>query len=499
MNQFCCSTCDNQLKIKNGDYIFTYNIECCNNHISENVELEDIFSTKKQKSFVCENHKKKNIIHCFDCNIDICFLCYKEFHNLHKMEYLRALNYDKVSISSFVSDLKEDKKYIENFIVELAHFKSQLNLFIDILKSDLQKFLKFRCDLVSNIFQDNSPYANIENVKNLFKNKNFLEMKNFIKKFLSKDVFVQKYDNLKNIFELMFKKGKYIENQNIKNILKENIISFDEKYFIKFNKNKFIIFEKSLELNLKRYKFNNIFEKLMNFNIDQIKIKTNENIAKRLSLYMTSFSSYFPYENKKTFIYEVTIENLCDFNIKEILALNGYKNLFVLSKDKNLICDEVGLVLYDESFKSQKLVTYLENRIREFLKIDSNTFIYSLGEDSNIKIFLVKIDKIIYHIQILNCGNKLVYFSEKKNIIFTNDERFIYLSNFNSSRIDVEVIQKIELKDFCYECNTKIIKCLTSFNDDSIYITIIVNNKRFLVQYKIIENELVEISRIEIN
>jgi len=297
----------------------------------------------------------------------------------------------------------------------------------------------------------------------------------------------------------MFKKGKYIENQNIKNILKENIIPLDEKYFMKFNKNKFIIFEKSLELNLKKYKFNNIFEKLMNFNIDQIKIKTNENIAKRLSLYMTSFSSYFPYENKKTFIYEVTIENLCDFNIKEILALNGYKNLFVLSKDKNLICDEVGLVLYDESFKSQKLVTYLENRIREFLKIDSNTFIYSLGEDSNIKIFLVKIDKIIYHIQILNCGNKLVYFSEKKNIIFTNDERFIYLSNFNSSRIDVEVIQKIELKDFCYECNIKIIKCFTSFNDDSIYITIIVNNKRFLVQYKIIENELVEISRIEIN
>ena len=242
-------------------------------------------------------------------------------------------------------------------------------------------------------------------------------MKNFIKKFLSKDVFVQKYDNLKNIFELMFKKGKYIESQNIKNILKEHIIPLDEKYFMKFNKNKFIIFEKSLELNLKKYKFNNKFEKLMNFGIDQIKIKTNENITKRLSLYMTSFSSYFPYNNKKTFIYEVTIENLCDFKIKEILALDGYKNLFVLSKDKNLVSDEVRLVLYDESFKSQKLVTYLENGIREFLKIDSNTFIYSLGEDSNIKIFLVKIDKIIYHIQILNCGNKLVYFSEKKNII----------------------------------------------------------------------------------
>jgi hypothetical protein len=74
--------------------------------------------------------------------------------------------------------------------------------------------------------------------------------------------------------------------------------------------------EKSLELNLKKYKFNNIFEKSMYFNISQIKLKSNENIKKRLSLYM--LSNY----NKKAFLYEVTIENLCDFNIKEILALN---------------------------------------------------------------------------------------------------------------------------------------------------------------------------------
>ena len=59
MNQFCCSICNNPLKIKNGDYIFTYNIECCNNHINTNVKLEDILSTKKPKSFICEKHKKK--------------------------------------------------------------------------------------------------------------------------------------------------------------------------------------------------------------------------------------------------------------------------------------------------------------------------------------------------------------------------------------------------------------------------------------------------------
>ena len=328
-------------------------------------------------------------------------------------------------------------------------------------------------------------------------------MKNFIRKFLSCDAFVKKYDYLKNIFELMFKKGKYIESQNIQNILKENIIPLDEKYFIKFDKNKFVILEKSLELNLKKYKFNNKFEKSMNFEINQIELKTNENIKKRLSLYMLSYSQNdYPYYNRKTFLYEATIVNLCDFDIKEIDTLDGYIKLNILSEDKNLINDEERLVLYDGSFKSQKFISVLENGINEFLKIDSNTFIYSSEKLFLMKIYLVKIDKDIYHIQILNCGYKLIFFSEKKNIIFTNDERFIYLSNFNSSRTDLEVIQKIELKDFCYQSynlyNTKLIKCLTSFNDDSIYIKIKFNNKPFLVQYKIIESELVEISRTEI-
>ena len=493
MNQFCCLTCNNPLKIKNGDYLFSYNIECRNNHIRENIELEDILSTKKPTSFICESHKKKNIIHCYDCDVDICFLCYKELHNLHKMEYLKTLNYDQICRSSFESDLKEDKEYIENFIIELAHFKSQLNLFIDILKSDLKKFYKFRCDLINNISQENSPYANIENVKNLLKNKNFLEMRNFIRKFSSNNVFVKKYDNLKNIFELMFKKGKYIESQNIKNISTKNIIPLDEKYFIRWNKITFFILEKSLELNLKKYKFNNIFEKSMYFNISQIKLKSNENIKKRLSLYM--LSNY----NKKAFLYEVTIENLCDFNIKEILALNGHINLFILSEDKNLIDNGIKLVLYDKSFKSQNLVSFLSNNINGFLKIDSNTFIYSLEEGFNINICFVKNDKVIYQNQIFNCGHQPIYFSEKKNLIFTNDYQFIYLSNFIPSTIGLELFQKIELKDFYYHFNiTELIRCVTSFNDDSIYIGIKINKNLVLVQYKIIESELVEISRIEI-
>jgi len=284
MKHFFCTKCNNPIKIKEGDFIFSYNIECCNNHILENVDLEDILSTKKEKSYICENHKKSKLIHCIECNEDICFNCFKESHYSHKMEYLKFLNYDYVTKYALENELKEDKKYFESFIKELMHFKNRLILYIDILKSDLQKYHKFRCDLINNISPEITSYINIENVKNVFENKNS-KIKNLLKNFLSCDAFIQRYDNLKNIFELMFKKGKYIENEIIKDIYRNNIIPIDDKYFIKIEEQKFIILEKELEINLRKYKFKNIFEKFINFKISKIEIKENKNIKKKY-LYM---------------------------------------------------------------------------------------------------------------------------------------------------------------------------------------------------------------------
>jgi len=501
MKHFFCKKCNNPLKIKEGDFIFSYNIECYNNHISENVDLEDILSTKKEESFICENHKKNKVIHCINCNEDICFICFKETHHLHKMEYLKSLNYDHITKYSFEVELKEEKKYMESFINELLHFKNQLNLYIDILKSDLQKYHKFRCDIINNISPEVASYINIENVKNVFKSKNF-EIKNIFRNFLSCESFIQRYDNLKNIFELMFKKGKYIENEIIKDIYKEKIIPIDDKFFLNINDKKFIILEKALELNLRKYKFNNKFEKLINFEINKIELKENKNIKKKLSLYALSYSnsnsnSRLQYLlSFKTILYEITIENLCDFNIKTIATYDKYINLFVLSENKNIIDDGLKISLYDDNtFKSPKLVTNEIFDIYEFLKIDPNTFIYSSKS-----IFLVKIIKnTIYKTEINNCGTKLIYFSEKKKIIFTHDSSFIYLVNINY--MNPELIQKIEIKfsekNIFWKNhinNTYIIRYLSSFNDESIYLTC----NDFMVQYKIIGSELVEISKIKI-
>ena len=507
MNQFCCSTCNNPLRIKNGNFMFTYNIECCKNHFRENVELEDVLSflsTKTQKPNICENHKKNNLIHCFDCNIDICCFCYKEFHSFHKMEYLKILNEEEIYEISLKKEYEIDKN-IETFISELIHFKNELNLYIDKLKVDLQNFCKFRCVLVNNISSGNSPYINIENVKNLFKNYDFL--KDIMEKFFSCDTFIQRYNSLKNIFEIMIKKGKYIESQNIKYILEEKIIPIDEKYFMKIDKNKLNILEKSLEL--KKYKFNNIFEKLFSFNINKIELKESKNIKKKLSLYILSYSEYIPQISPKILLYEITIENLCDFNIKEISKFDKHVNLFVLSENKNIIDDGDKIMIYDDSFKTPKLISNEISHFQDFLKIDLNTFICSSVGYKYYGIVLVNIigNKIIIN-KISSCGDTPIYFSEKEKILFTACRSFLYLINFNSSR--PEVIQKVKLKDSYYDSYdsnnnivnyTKLIRCITSFNDESIYITVIDHNgtRIFLVQYKIIEGELMEISRIRIN
>ena len=89
------------------------------------------------------------------------------------------------------------------------------------------------------------------------------------------------------------------------------------------------------------------------------------------------------------------------------------------------------------------------------------------------------------------------------------DDYNLYLINFKS--VIPEVIQKIEIINNneikkIYN-NSNLLKFLDCFNDDSIYINITQNNIYLdssfyditnLIQFKIIEGELREISRIEI-
>ena len=46
MLNYLCPSCNKQLRITNGDYIFSYNIKCSNSHDYDNISSEDLLTKK---------------------------------------------------------------------------------------------------------------------------------------------------------------------------------------------------------------------------------------------------------------------------------------------------------------------------------------------------------------------------------------------------------------------------------------------------------------------
>ena len=44
---YFCSLCNEELEINNGDFLFTYNINCKNGHKSNNIFIDDLLIKKK--------------------------------------------------------------------------------------------------------------------------------------------------------------------------------------------------------------------------------------------------------------------------------------------------------------------------------------------------------------------------------------------------------------------------------------------------------------------
>ena len=142
MSSFLCKQCDNYIKFTEGDFLFSYNTSCCNNHINKNVNLENILQRKKDikdTHLKCKSHNKKITIHCFDCNEDICLIGYNKLHNGHKIEYLDILNYDEIGKYNLEKMIKREKIYLQTFKTQLIEFENKLHSYIAILKDEITK------------------------------------------------------------------------------------------------------------------------------------------------------------------------------------------------------------------------------------------------------------------------------------------------------------------------------------------------------------------------
>ena len=521
MAKFLCQKCDNQLRINEGDYLFSYNINCCNNHESKNIDLESLLSKIKECKihYKCNHENKSSYIHCFECDEDICFGCYNKLHKQHKMDYLKNLNFDEIQKYNFEERLKKDKFIFDTFFTCIKQFEKQLHTYIQIFKSEIKKYYEFRSKLIKNIKENNFTYIDIENIKNNFDSESDRFINDNMKKMFHCDTFIKKYEHLKNIFDFIIERGKYIEEYKLNDkIMKDEIIPINDKYFIQNKDNFFKIIRTTF--NCKRPVYDIIFEYKNNFN--NIILKNIDNFENEFSFY------HFENFNYNSTLNEVTIKNIMNINkssnennitIKRVKTFDEeINNLLLLSPNKNIIFTEFDIVLYDDLFINKKLISRDNYEPYDLLKLNENTFVCSKIKDHyNIKktssyLYVIKIVGDIIDKKIFNdCGYKISYYSEKEKLFISHDIFHIYLFNYNIP----ELIQKVRI-DFNFgkidykismEEYNRFMKYFVNFNDDSIYFEIIERIFRdyffydviFLVQYKFIEKELVEISKIEIN
>ena len=522
MENFLCQECGNQLRINEGDYLFSYNIKCCNEHESKNIDLDNLLSKAKNCEILykCKHGNKRSYIHCFECDEDICFGCYNKLHKQHKMDYLKNLNFDKAQKFNFEVRLKKNKININTFLTQINQFEKQFHTYINIFKSEIKKYYKFINKLIKNINGNNFTYIDIENVKknidtdyNKFINDN-------MEKLVHCNTFLKRYEQLKNIFDFIIKRGKYIEQQQLKDKIINNenkgIIPINNKYFIQNYNNSFKIIRTNFNCKIPVHDI--IFE--YNFDFNQIILKNIDNFENEFSFYLLK---------NKTKLNEVIIKNILNIkkNFNENIIIKNVKtfdekinNFLILSPNKNIVFTKYKTYLYDDLFINQKLINQ-DNyyKLYDLLKLNENIFVYSTWEsfdnyngNSLSYLYIIKIvgdfiDKKTFK----NGGYQISYYSEKEKILITHDIHYIYLFNPNIS----ELIQKIKI-DFKYKVinhkilmtnYNKFIKYFINFDKDNLYFEI--NEKIFrefffydityLVQYRIIEKELIELSRIEIN
>ena len=526
MKKFICQECENPIKIEKGDFIFSFNINCDNEHKFENINLDELLSMRKNynniNQFQCKQHKKKKIIHCFNCNEDLCFLCFKQLHKMHKIEYINKLDFSPEEKYNIKNYLNKEKKTIDSFLNELIQFQSKLNIYINILSKEIKKYHQLRNELYDDISQDNISYKDIDNNQKVFNKNNMLKIIDYANNFINCETFLKKYDYFKDMIGLLVKKGQFIEEQNIKNkynIYKRmKIIPIDNKYFFNLYNKYFEIAKNISTFYSKEFEYKTIFKMNHDYEDYNIVLKQRNNIEEELSFYILHFwKSHYHYDfYDKTDLFEMTVKDLNkyqdnknnNYNIKKVKTFNSKIDLLILSENKYIVTNCINVILYDNLFKKEQIINLA---INSFMKINQNVFT-CLNTNNNI-LYTIKIEEnFIDKITIKNCGNILFHFSKKKKILFSLDNYFFYLINFNT--VSPEVIQKIEFnfnnKNIINKYNSinknviNLLQFLNCFNDDSIFLKckeIVFKNYSnysitYLTQLKIIDYTLVELSRI---
>ena len=535
LRSFLCPECGELCKIHDGDYLFSYNLECSQGHKQYNLDQEFLLKKRKlkQNSFKCKNHRKRNQIHCYTCNEDICILCYKDIHQSHKYEYLKNLKFGTREEYNNNYNLNKQKEILQIFLTELNTFQIKFNLYIDTLKSQLKQQNEFRTELIKNISENNFSFLDIENFNVHSKNNKYKKIEEFIELFINKSTFLEKYDNLKGILNEIIKKGKYIEERKIMNKINnyidlnllplnhDNLFVQCKKNYISYN-SEITIFQENFANDQEKFDYKPIISKTFPFIINKCPI-LSENIPKidnETQFYCISDNSVIKIiliKHQESISQKPEYE--CIINMFNVLKTSA---LTVLSKDKNIIFDtDRNIILYDDSFSnetSKQLNQKLPGEystIDNVLTLDKNNFIFTIKNFNNTEPNIYAINLENENIQKINTNGltpmPLFYLKHKKLLIsfcfeykYNNIKanNYFYISLINFAVEKPEIIQMININ--YYDISKKVFY-FNCFNDDSFYFPICQQtyNKEmfykviYISQYKLIKGEFREVSRIK--
>ena len=532
---FLCPECDELCKIKSGDYLFSYNIECSQGHKQTNLDQDFLLKKRKIKknSFKCKNHHKWNKIHCYSCNEDICFLCYKDLHQNHKFEYLKNLKLGTREEYNNNYNLNKQKEILQIFLTELNTFQIKFDLYIDTLKSQLKNQNEFRSELIKNISETNFSFVDIENFNIHSKNDIYKKIEEFIEGFINKSTFLEKYEYLKGILNELIKKGKYIEERKmvsrINNYIDLNLMPLNhDNLFVQCKKNyisnnsEITIFQENFEKIEQKYDYKPLITKAFPFIINKCPILL-ENIPiiyNETPFYCISDNSVIKFNiiKNQAFIGEIPKYDciINQFNVFKTAALT------VLSKDKNIIFDcDRNITLYDDSFSNQTSKILNQKLPGEYSTIDNaltigkNSFIFTIKNFNNTEPNIYSINLDEENMYKINTNGltplPLSYMKQKKllisfcyeykyNNIKANNYFYICLINFAVEK--PEIIQMININ--YYDISKKVFY-FNCFGEDSFYFPVCQQtyNKEmfykiiYISQYKLIKGEFREVSRIK--
>ena len=534
LRSFLCPNCDELCKINNGDYLFSYNIECLYGHKQTNLEQEFLLMKRKVKQniFKCKNHRKKNQIHCYTCNEDICILCFKDMHQNHKYEYLKNLKLGTREEYNNNYNLNKQKEILQIFLTELNAFQAKFDLYIDILKEKLKKQNEFKFELFKNISENNFSFIDIENFNINSKNDIYKKMEDFMEKFINQNTFLEKYEYLKNILDELIKKGKYIEEKKvvnrINNYIDLNLMPLNnDNLFLQCKKNyisnnsEITIFQEIIDKDRENYDYIPIISKNFPFIINKCPILL-ENVPKidnETSFYCISDNSVIKLMIKKQLEIGEDPKFDCIINIFNTLATTA---LTVLTKDKNIVFkSNQNIILYDDNFSIENAKELNQKLPGEFstvenvLTIDKNSFIFTIKNFNSTEpnIYLIKVDEdSLYKINTNDLTPLPLFYMKQKKILISfcyeykynnikdNNNFYITLINFNVEK--PEIVQMININ--YYDISKKVFY-FNCFNDDSFYFPICKQtyNKEmfykviYISQYKLIKGEFREVSRIK--